>query len=127
MRVNACWVHRMKWTIIIAGCVVVLILAGGFIIQVATLDGFGGILGSMLFEDSTQYAPGYSVAAFRQVKVGMAEAEVYSLLGQPLDTHSRDDTTYLWYSKPQKSHFRDRKVILKNGLVIDKNTEFYVD
>jgi outer membrane protein assembly factor BamE (lipoprotein component of BamABCDE complex) len=127
LRDNVCWVHKMKRPDIIAVCIIALILVGCFTYQVATLDGFGGILGSIFFEDSTQYAAGYSVAAFRQVKVGMAEAEVYALLGQPLDTHSRDDTTYLWYSKPQKSHFRDRKIMLRNGLVVDKNTEFYVD
>ena len=117
----------MKKAIIIAGCIVVFLVAGGFIIHVATLDGLDGFILSMLFEDSTQYAPGYTAAAFRQVETGMSEKQVYTLLGQPLDTHSRDNIVYLWYSKPQKSHFRDRKVILRHGLVVDKNAEFYVD
>ena len=117
----------MKRAVIIAGCVVALLLAGGFIIQVATLDGLDGFILSMLFEDSTQYAPGYTATAFRQIETGMREEQVYTLLGKPLDTHSRDNTFYLWYSKPKKSHFRNRMVILRHGLVVDKNAEFYVD
>jgi outer membrane protein assembly factor BamE (lipoprotein component of BamABCDE complex) len=117
----------MKKRIIIAGCVVILLLAGGFAIQMATLDGVVGFITSLLWDDSTRYAHGYSNSNFRKVAVGMTETEVHALLGEPLDVHSAGGKVYLWYSQPKRSHFRDRRVILQHGVVVEKNAEFYVD
>ena len=113
--------------IVIAGCCLLVLLVVGLAIHLTTLDGIGGVLSSMVWEDSTQYAPGYTPAAFRCVRVGMKEEQVYALLGTPLDRHLCDGTVYLWYSKPQKAHFRDRRVMLRSRRVIGTNAEFYVD
>jgi len=96
-------------------------------IQFATLDGLGGCIASLIWSDSTQYAPGYSIRAFRNVKVGMTKTNVYALLGRPLDVHTAGGKVFLWYARPARSHFRDRRVILQNGVVVEKNAEFYVD
>ena len=104
-----------------------LLVFASVTIHMTTLDGLMGVIADAYLEDSTQYAPGYSARAFRTVKIGMTESQVYTLLGQPLDTHTAGGNLYLWYSIPKKSHFRDRRIILRDGIVTDKNAEFYVD
>jgi len=117
----------MKRTINISIGIFALLAIIGVIIHMTTRDGLKGVIADMFFEDSTQYAPGYSDNAFRTVKIGMSESQVYTLLGQPLDSHTTDGNLYLLYSIPKKSHFRDRRVILHDGVVTEKNAEFYVD
>ena len=95
---------------------VLLVAATAGTIQLATLDGLGGCIASLFWSDSTQYAPGYSARAFRNVKVGMTAPNVYALLGRPLDVHTASGKVYLWYSQPTRSHFRDRRIILKMAL-----------
>lgn len=48
------------------------------------LDGLSSVLGKSALEEHTIYAPGYSHAAFRMLRVGMDWGEVTTLLGQPL-------------------------------------------
>jgi len=117
----------MKKHLSIAVASVLLVAAIAAALQFATLDGLGGFIASLFWRDSTQYAPGYTDRAFRNVMVGMTEIEVFALLGRPLDVHAAGGKVYLWYSQPARSHFRDRRVILQHGVVVDKNTGFYVD
>ena len=117
----------MKKHLAIAVAFVLMVAATAGTIQFATLDGLGGCIASLIWSDSTQYAPGYSIRAFRNVKVGMTKTNVYALLGRPLDVHTAGGKVFLWYARPARSHFRDRRVILQNGVVVEKNAEFYVD
>lgn len=48
------------------------------------LDGLPGWTLATVYQDDTQYAPGYSDKAFRTVRDGMMEEEVIALLGAPL-------------------------------------------
>lgn len=41
-----------------------------------------------IFSFDTEYAPGYSEAAFRSVRIGDSREEVIALLGEPLFVHS---------------------------------------
>jgi len=41
-----------------------------------------------IFPFDTEYAPGYSAAAFRSVRIGDSKEEVITLLGEPLFVHS---------------------------------------
>lgn len=43
---------------------------------------------AILFPFDTEYAPGYSEAAFQSVKIGDSRAQVIALLGEPLSVHS---------------------------------------
>lgn len=116
----------MKRFIKFSAIVIALLILTAITIQTTTLDGLTGLL-ALILEDSTQYSDGYSPTSFRKVKAGMTEDQVFALLGKPLDTHTVGGNLYLWYSIPMKSHFRDRRIILRDGVVTRKNTEFYVD
>lgn len=50
------------------------------------LDGLGGVVWPLVFETDTEYASGYSEAAFRRVQPSMSRQAVISLLGRPLAT-----------------------------------------
>ena len=117
----------MKKRNCITACAITTLIAAALAVHFMTFDGISGLYAGVFIEDSTIYAQNYSPASFRRVHKGMTEKDVYLLLGRPLKVHTIDDTTYLWYSLPSKSHFRDRKIMVRKEQVIGKNTEFYVD
>jgi hypothetical protein len=53
--------------------------------QEFVLDGREGCVTPLFFQEDTEYAPGYSAAAFQQLRVGMSEQEVRALLGPPIE------------------------------------------
>lgn len=95
------------------------------------LDGLDGFIWSRMFQEDTRYSEKYSDAAFRKVHPGMTQTALTELLGPPLRTYSptsERDMTTLWFSEsPNDSHFRVRSVDLRDGIVIHKLSEFYVD
>ena len=109
--------------------VVVLVLAfSAYAIHVSLLDGIDGTLLSALLGDDTIYAEGYSDVKFRQVALGSSQEEVLSILGPPLETGVHNGESILRYAKSaQDSNYRVRVIVLRNGRVLDKRHEFYVD
>lgn len=79
-------------------------LVGGIAIVVGIglcdLDGFGASVSSWLFggRRGTVWASGYSERAFRKIKPGMPEAEVYAQLGRPLEERMLGEEHRLIYA-----------------------------
>lgn len=69
-------------------------------IGLCDLDGFVASVSSWLFggRRGTAWASGYSERAFRKIKPGMSEAEVYSRLGRPLEERMRGEKHWLVYA-----------------------------
>ena len=109
----------------------ILIVLVGVTVHKTSLDGLDGLFWSLLFEEDTRYAPGYSEAGFYKIKHGMTEAEVKRLLGEPLmvdPPDSRRNYTYWRYSEsPKDTHYRQRFIRFQNGIVTERISEFYVD
>lgn len=111
------------------------------IVNGLTLDGLDGFLWSLLSDEDTVYAPGYSDRSFRQVQIGMTAGEVltrlgepisrYHLTGQPLNDWSRsfpiESVCWQYSCSPSDSNFRMRYVYVKNGKVVGKRTGYWVD
>lgn len=94
------------------------------------LNGYSGLLlNVLLLTDDTKYSENYTGRKFLKVKVGMSKNEVFKLIGKPLyESEITDGTTRLQYSEsPKDTHYRIRQVYLKNGKVIERLSEFYVD
>src|SRR5262245_39696121 len=71
--------RRLVW---IAAAVIVA--AGGFALHAYMLDGLDGLVLSAVYGDDATYAPGYSDARFRRVRIGMWRDDVERLLGRPI-------------------------------------------
>jgi hypothetical protein len=95
-----------------------------------SLDGPRGCVVPLLLKTDTEFAAGYSNAAFRQVRVGMTADDVITLLGTPLGTWPRDDAGREWWSwsrSPGDHSYRVRTVLLEQGRVTGVGHGFYVD
>ncbi len=57
--------------------------------ETLSMDGLRGLLGTLVMDDNTVYAAGYSDRAFRRVRPGMGPDEVRGLLGDPVGCHLR--------------------------------------
>jgi len=103
------------------------------------IDGPIAPFGILLTTD-TEYAEGYSHNDFAQIELGMSEAAVIDLLGEPLTrwtpysykgrTKHPERAHYigLVYSRsPSSSNYRLRDVILDNGKVAEIRGYFYAD
>ncbi len=97
--------------------------------QFYLLDGFAGCLAPLFLTEDTEYAPGYSHAAFRKVRVGMSSGEVIALLGPPLETRQLDGSreTWRWSRSRADRSYRVRAVIFHNATIVEVRHQFYVD
>ncbi len=94
--------------------------------QLISLDGLVGLLfGS--FDDRTEYAPQYSAIGFWFVHDGMPEAEVRELVGDPLETYVHEPGVTAWRWTRSGNSYRVRVVLFREGRVIRKISEFYLD
>ena len=70
---------------IVAKSVVFVALVGaGVLCHSWSLDGVSGLAFSVLLDEDTSYASGYSDRGFRSIRVGMPKEQVEKLIGQPL-------------------------------------------
>ncbi|MCP4214361.1 MAG: outer membrane protein assembly factor BamE [bacterium] len=112
---------------IIIGSITLLLLVGVGLIALSYSKTTQECLLALLWEDSTLYAPKYTDTAFGNISVGMSKSEVLDLLGTPLWV-SGDNDRYWNYTKPRKSHYRERIIVFDdNNIVCDKQRGFYVD
>jgi hypothetical protein len=95
------------------------------------VDGFGGII-AVVWGDNTVWAPGYTDAGFREVRIGMKRSEVHALLGEPLESHPQTGGEVIesWTTMGTTSfdcsiHFRC--VTFKGDVVVEKVAEFSPD
>ena len=80
-------------------------------------------------EDRTTFAAGFSDEKFDKVQLGMSEAQVAAILGEPLlkqPCHS--DRCYWRYSGgPPDSNFWQRVISFEDGRVSHKLADYFVD
>lgn len=94
------------------------------------LDGYSGLLlNILLLTDDTKYSENYTGRKFLKVKKGMTKQEVINILGDPLaEWESEENIERLEYSEsPKDTHYRIRQVYLKNNIVTERISYFYVD
>lgn len=72
-----------------------------FFATVLTVSVLAGI-GWLVINQKTQYAPGYSKAKFKMVRVGMSSEEVIALLGTPYRTSTQRWSEIWRYFPPAK-------------------------
>ena len=86
---------------------------------------------SSISEEETVYAKGYSDKAWNEVKINDTKERVIQLLGDPLKIYKSDDGSSSYYytdQGPKDTNYRMRTIIFnKEGRVIEKVREFYVD
>ena len=94
------------------------------------VDGLWGVV-AVVWGDNTVWAPGYTDAGFRAVKIGMKRSEVYALLGRPLASESEptgegvDSWTEMGADTDCSVHIR--RVLFRGDLVVSKFAEFSPD
>ena len=92
-------------------------------------DGVGGIIGALVWTEDTAYASGYTLDGWKRVRVGMSRSQVEAILGPPHATFAEDqpEMSAGWSYSPGDTHFRCRVLRFRNGVVVSKHSEFYVD
>lgn len=94
------------------------------------LDGWEGARYGLFLPTDTEFARGYSEAAFARIRTGMSMAEVESLLGRPLREYTSYVGTKVWnYSlSPGDTNYRARTLLFDGRERVDRVLhEFYVD
>jgi outer membrane protein assembly factor BamE (lipoprotein component of BamABCDE complex) len=96
-------------------------------------DGLQGSAQALVLGDTGTYAAGYSDRGFRAVRLGMTQAEVLSLLGEPLTkrllTDSRAGFEFWNYTtSPTNTNFRTRAFVFDpDGRVREKWAVYWRD
>lgn len=120
----------MKWRLILSVAFAMAFLLTGIVHQARTLDGLTGML-CML--ENTQYAEGYSEAAFHRVTPRMTESEARRVLGEPLNASDLMSTETdmhrsLFYSyRIRRGCYRLRTIVLLRKEVIEVAAECTCD
>ena len=87
---------RLAGALVIAALVIGSVRVG--IVSIDRPDPLRDQVFSLIVPMDTEYAPGYSTAAFRAVHLGMSEEQVLALLGPPLREPRWDNHHYAFYS-----------------------------
>jgi hypothetical protein len=101
--------------------------------KLALVQGIDDTIWDLVFGGGdTVFASGYSDTRFLRIRKGMTLQEVKFILGQPLDVYPVDysaccDMGMRWTRSAHDSSYRVRVLLFKNGVVVEKHAEFYVD
>lgn len=101
--------------------------------ELMSLDGIAGVLCPLIFPDSTVYSEQWDYWSYRFVRNGMTVAEVTEKLGSPIKQWSYDiengkrETRFAYTISPSDSHYRIRQIVFRDGKVVGKFHEYYVD
>ncbi|MBM4782058.1 MAG: hypothetical protein GQE15_30625 [Archangiaceae bacterium] len=111
----------MKRALLVSLLALCSVLCGA---QLWSIEGLDGVVASLAFDDTSEFAPGFSDSAFRAIRSGMTAREVTDRLGAPL--HRSGDVWF--YSRSAcDSHFHLRLVRFDHAVVTGTHAEFYVD
>jgi hypothetical protein len=93
------------------------------------VDTWGEAIISVMYGGPTEYSVQYSDARFREIRPGLSEKDVRTLLGEPLEIYGIRDNEHGWaYSrKIGDGSYRVRAVIFRGSTVIEIIHEYYVD
>lgn len=93
------------------------------------LDGLDGWLLATFRADDTEYAQGYSDRAFREIRPGMSESDVLSLLGKPVGeawvyrSGTQNEQTALFFSaRGELEHVSDESAA-RSGVSVGMSRE----
>jgi outer membrane protein assembly factor BamE (lipoprotein component of BamABCDE complex) len=89
----------------------------------------GDALSYLMFlrEDRTTFAPGFTEEKFDRVQLGMSEAEVVEILGEPLEKDGSTKIYWRYSGGPPDANFWFRVITFQNGRVINKEAKYFVD
>jgi outer membrane protein assembly factor BamE (lipoprotein component of BamABCDE complex) len=88
------------------------------------------LLLSILCGDGTVYAKGYDESRFRAIRTGMTASQVEKLMGPPLPRPRwwpDDDVWFYTFFSQQRTSHRMRRVVFRDGKVVEVINDFYVD
>jgi hypothetical protein len=106
---------------------------GCFAAETLSVDGVAGIIGPVVAPEDTVYAPKYTLAGWKKVRVGMSHSEVDTILGPAQRTSwvnagpDDADTGAEWSYSPGDTNFRRRLLLFRKGIVVEKYSEYYFD
>lgn len=95
-----------------------------FLAAISTVIIVGGVVGYTKYiyitaAANTQYAAGYSVAEWQQVKPGMELTQVKQLLGEPLDIQTNPGEQYLYYGRQKNNtHYYIKAVVIGEDKIV---------
>ncbi len=129
---------RKKTILGLAGTALFIVCVGWCSLRVVRNWSYYGSLSDVffnvlfLFEDQTQWAPGYSESVFKTVTKGMSAATVRELLGEPLakEVYSDGSRREYWrYTKgsPDSSYWFRTITINQDSVVEDIGRKYFVD
>lgn len=105
-------------------------------LQLIRLEGVvGTIFHVVTGGGDTVYAAGFSEDRFLKIVIGMSESEVVTLLGEPLDRYHPQagngpsiwNMGMRWSRSANDSDYSVRAILFKDGVVVDRLSEFYLD
>ena len=111
------------------GALVVLLGAAAFAARTPHVRSLEDACFFLLFlrEDASTFAPGFSESAFDRVQLGMSEAEVVTLLGEPLVKHGYGNRYWRYSTAPPDRNYFLRVITFDNGIVSSKSAYYFVD
>ena len=111
-----------------------IVLSCGVLAERVLLDGVVGVIFDAILESDTEFAPGYTDAGFLVIQPGMTQQFVHRVLGKPLErwessSRKRLEIQYSerWSRSPGGTNYHCRVVHYRDGRVVGKHSEFYVD
>ena len=106
----------------------VILVIVALLVQVKLPDGILGVILPVLFPDTTNYATMFQEQAFDDICIGDDKDEVLKVLGNPLQQDMCDGLERWRYTKSGvDSHYRMRQITFDNGMVISKQSYYYID
>jgi hypothetical protein len=105
-------------------------------LQLIRLEGIvGTVFHVVTGGGDTVYAAGFSDDRFLEIGSGMSESEVVASLGEPLERYqprARDGPSswnlgMRWSRSANDSDYSVRAVLFKDGIVVQRLSEFYLD
>jgi len=113
-------------TLIAVAAIIIIFFALFFLNQ-----DFKEFIFSSTVEEETVYAKGYSIKAWKEVKLNDNIERVIQLLGEPLKKDKSDDGAFSYFYSdqgPRNKSCRVRIIVFnKEGRVLKKIREFYID
>jgi hypothetical protein len=84
-----------------------------------------------MFEDTTQWSPGYIEREFKSIKIGQSQESVLKMLGHPLARESYDNGKREFWrytqGKPDRNYWFRTAVFDENKLVSEIDRHYFVD
>jgi hypothetical protein len=123
--------------VLIAGCAVMLVVAGLCLyvgLQCKYCHGAEDVFFYALFarDDATQFSSGYNEANFAKITKGMSKADVVELIGEPLkkDVASGKNYSELWRftaAPPDRNYWFRIVLFDANEKVVAREAKYFVD